>query len=346
MRKIQLSEMTPHVHSFAPRENKAEKLSKWIISWIVLSLKNKKIRPGDLLPPKSELACHIGVSLGTMQNVFRLVEDAGYIESKQKLGSFIKDRTGKPIEKLTSKKDLTADVIKKYLKDNRFKSGDVLIPIRELAKMTGVSTATVRAAVMNLVIQGVLEKKKNSFVLTGRSFRTDNITAKTLVGKVASNIKTYIIENLQPGDKIPTNKELSKMFKVSLKTVHDSVKMLSKEGVVHTRRGQYGTIVMSITGRNDIEQYNYEKVEKLIKNLIISNYKVGDKIPSIKALAAEYKTGEKTVKKALDNLFADGYITFIRGRYGGTFVTDIPVPEKDSYKWIAINSNFIDDTDN
>lgn len=337
MRKIQLSEMTPHVHSFSPRENKAEKLSKWLISWIVLSLKNKKIKPGDLLPPKSEFACHIGVSLGTMQNVFRLIEDAGYIESKQKLGSFIKDRTGKPIEKLTSKKDLATDVIKKYLKENKYSEGDTLISTRELAKIIGVSTATVRAAVMNLVIQGVLEKKKNSFILTGRSFRTNNVTAKTLVEKVASNIQKYIIENLKPGDKIPPNKELSKMFKISLKTVHDAVKQLAKEGVVHTRRGRYGTIVMSITDRSSIEQYNYEKIERLIKSLIISEYNVGDKIPPIKTLAKKYLTSEKTIKKALDNLHEDGYIMFMRGRYGGTFVTEKPVSEKDSYKWIAIN---------
>lgn len=346
MRKIQLSEMTPHVHSFAPRENKVEKLSKWIISWIVMSLNKGKIKPHDLLPSKSELACHIGVSLGTMQNVFRFVEDAGYIESKQKLGSFIKDRTRKQVEKLTSKKDLAADSIKKYMKKNRMMAGDTLIPTRDLAIVIGVSTATVRAAIMSLVVQGVLEKKKSSFVLTGRSFRVNNVLAETLVEKVAITIKKYIAENLKPGDKLLSNKELSKKFKISLKTVHDAVKLLAKEGVVYTRRGQYGTIVMSITDRTNPKQYNYEQIEKKIRQYIIENCKSGDKIPAIKTLAKEYSTSEKTVKKALDNLASDGYITFVRGRYGGTFVMEVPTSDKESYTWLALNSDYAEDMSN
>ena len=338
--------MTPHVHSFALGENKADKLSKWIISWIVLSLKNKKIKSGDLLPSKAEIACHIGVSKGTMQNAFRMVEDAGYIESKQKIGSFVKDRAGKNIEKMTSKKDLAINSIKNYLKDKKLSDGDALPPIRELSQMADVSTATVRAAIMSLVLQGVVRKEKKIFVLTSRSFRAGNVSAKTLVEKVSGNIKKYIINNLNPGDKIPTNQELVKMYGVSLKTVHDAVKLLAKEGVVYTRRGQYGTVVMSITDGINSQQYNYEKIEKSIRMFLSSECKVGDKIPPIKAFAAKYSTSEKTVKKALDNLAEDGYITFIRGRYGGTFVTEIPPSDKDAYTWLAINSEYMNNKSN
>lgn len=346
MRKIHLSEMTPHVHSFEPGENKADKLSKWIISWIVMSLSSKKINPGDLLPPKSDLACHIGVSLGTMQNVFRLVEDAGYIESKQKLGSFVKNRTGKRIEKLTSKKDMVTEEIKKYLKNNHIQPGQAIPPTREISQKIGVSTATVRAAIMNLIMQGVLKKDKNSFVMTGRSFRTSNIVAETLVDKVSVSIKKYIIENLKPGEKIPSNKALSQKFKISLKTVHDAVKLLAKEGVVYTRRGQYGTTVMSITGNSNQEAYNYVKIEKMIREYLMSNCSVGDKIPPIKELAKTYSSSEKTIKKALDNLSEEGYLTFMRGRYGGTFVTEVPVPEKESYTWLALNSDYTENIGN
>ncbi len=346
LKKIQLSEMTPHVHSFSHGENKVEKLSKWIISWIAISLKKGKINPGDLLPSKAELACHIGVSLGTIQNAYRFVEDAGYIESKQKLGSFVKDRTGKQVEKLTSKKDLAVENIKKYLKEHKLGSGDNLTPTRELAKNIGVSTATIRAAIMSLIIEGVLEKKGKQYIITGRSFRARNVIAKTLVEKVALNIKKYIIESLSPGDRLPSNKELSKKFKVSLKTVHDAVKLLSKEGSVYTRRGQYGTTVMSITNANEPIKYNYEIIENKIRNYIATNCKVGDKIHPIKELAKEYSTSEKTIKKALDNLSEEGYVTFIRGRYGGTFVTDIPPSTKDSYTWLALNSEYKEDINN
>lgn len=341
MRRIQLAEMTPHVHTFLHGENKVDKLSKWLISWIVLKLKSGEIKEHDLLPSKSEIACHIGVSQGTMQNVFRLLEDAGYIESKQKIGSYVKDRAGKRFEKLTSKKDITAEKIKKYMKDNHYKQGDVLISIRKLSTIIGVSSATVRAAITNLILQGVLQKKKRTYILTGRSFRVSETETKTLVEKAALNIKKFIIKNLEPGDKLPAGKTLASMFDVSLKTVHDAVKLLAKEGILYTRRGQYGTIVLSITDNNKPKLYNYEIIENKLKDLLITNFKVGEKIPSIRILAKQYKTSEKTIKKALDNLSADGYVTFVRGRYGGTFVTDIPSSNTESYTWLALNPDYI-----
>ena len=116
-RRITVPEMAPHIHSFLPGENKVNKLSKWLVDWIESSLKSGKIRPCDYLPSKADLACHIGVSRGTMQNVFRQVEDLGYLESKQRVGTFIKDRRkGATLEKLTSKREYAIEVIKKYIK--------------------------------------------------------------------------------------------------------------------------------------------------------------------------------------------------------------------------------------
>lgn len=341
MRRIQLAEMAPHVHSFAPNENKTEKLAKWMIAWITIALRGEIIKPYDLLPSKAEIACHIGVSLGTMQNVYRILEDAGYIESKQKVGSFIKDRKFESIEKLTSKKDLATDVIKKFLKDNDYKAGDALISIRKLSKITGVSSATIRAAVTNLVMQGILEKRKNSYLLTGRSFRAHNVEAKTLVEKVAENIREYVKDHLKTGDKLPPSAELAKMFNVSVKTVHDSVKLLSKEGLLHTRRGKYGTTVAQTDNKESAILYNYEIIEQKIREYIVQNCKAEDKLPSIKTFSKMFKTSEKTVKKALDNLSSDGYLTFMRGRYGGTFVTDIPQSGGEAYTWIALNSDYL-----
>ena len=68
--KITVSEMAPHVHNFQSGENKVDKLAKWLINWITLSLECGKIKPYDLMPSKADLACHIGVSQGTIQNVF------------------------------------------------------------------------------------------------------------------------------------------------------------------------------------------------------------------------------------------------------------------------------------
>lgn len=334
-RRITVAEMAPHIHSFLPDENKVKKLADWLVNWIRTSLESGKIEPYDLLPLKGDLACHIGVSQGTVQNAYRLAEDLGVVESKQRIGTFIKESSGS-VKKLTSKRELAIQIIKKYLSENGYKKGDKIGSIRELSRISGISNTTLITAVSNLVSQGILEKKDNSFIIKISDFSVEQIETKTLVQKIAESIKT-LIKDLKSGEKLPSNIELAKHFDVSVKTIHDSIKLLSKEGLLHTRRGRYGTSVTD----EQTEPYHYEKIEQKIRQYICENSQVGDKLPSIKEFATLYNISEKTVKKALDNLAEDGYLTFTRGRYGGTFVMDIPQGANEAYKWLAINSEYI-----
>lgn len=344
--RITVSEMAPHVHSFRPDENKTDKLVSWLINWIMLSLECGKIKPYDFLPTKADLACHIGVSQGTVQNVYRIVEDAGYIESKQRVGTFIKDiKKDKKFEKLTSKRELAVELIKKYLLENSYANGTKIPSTRNLSEFLGMSGATVRMALNYLVSEKVLLRDGKAFVLLKSEFEVENVENKTLVEKVATKIEKYIRSSLKSGDKLPTNIALAKRFSVSIKTVHDALKLLSKEGVVYTKRGKYGTIVLGESVRgNDL--YEYEKFEQKLRQYIHANCEVGDKLPPIKGFAESFKTSEKTIKKALDNLAEDGYITFVRGRYGGTFVTDIPQDSHEAYKWLAITPEYISNMEN
>lgn len=340
--KITVADMAPHVHSFLPGENKVEKIFAWLSNWIVLSLECGKIKPYDLLPLKSDLACHIGVSQGTVQNVFRLLEDAGYVESKQRIGTYIKDRkNGVEIEKLTSKRELAIEVVKKYLSENNYKKGDILVSVRKLSQYIGISNTTLRMAIATLVSRGVLKKQDNSFIVTDLDFEVSRIETMTLVEKVAINLKQYIAENFKPGERLPSNSELTKIFKVSIKTIHDAVKQLAKEGVLYTRRGQYGTIVLDELGEYSSGTYFYEKFEQKIRLYIAENCQIGDKLLPIRKFAEIFETSEKTIKKALDNLAEEGYLTFTRGRYGGTFVMDIPQSSGDAYKWLAISTDYV-----
>lgn len=342
--RITVSDMAPHIHSFLPNENKVDKLTKWLINWIVLSLECGKIKPYDFLPPKADLAFHIGVSQGTMQNVFRKLEDAGYIESKQRIGSYIKPKNTKNRnEKLTSKREFTVELLKKFIKENNYKIGDKFESSRNLAKIFDISSSTITIAMTKLEEKGILKKKIKSYYISKLDFDISKIETKTLAEKIAKKIEDYIEENLKEGDKIPTNIEFKKMYKVSLKTIHDAIKILTKKGILYTRRGYYGTIVLGEKVAQD--EYYYEKIEQKIKHLI-SNFEIGDKLPPIRELAKNYNTSEKTIKKALDNLSDDGYIAFARGRYGGTFVTDIPQKSNEAYKWLAISSKYLSENDN
>ena len=342
-RQITLAEMAPHIHNFLPNENKVAKLTKWLKDWIDKALATGKAKPYDRLPSKADLACHVGVSMGTMQNVYRVAEDEGYIESKQRIGSYIKGGGAKPvIKKLTSKREIAAELIKKHIAEYGYKTGEKLISTRKLAKLINTTDTTVRVAILQLVSSGILEKKNNSFFIKNLVYDVENIKAETLVEKIAKSLKKYLDKNYKDGMKLPANSALAEMFSVSIKTMHDAVKLLSKEGVLYTRRGRYGTIIVNNKEEKDsVKLYDYERIEQKIRAYIQANCAVGDKIPSIRQFSAEYKTSEKTVKKALNNLASDGYLMFSRGRYGGTFVTDIPETLKEAYKWLALNSEYI-----
>ena len=338
-RQITVAEMAPHVHSFLPNENKADKISKWLIQWIKKSLENGNIKPYDYLPSKGSLAFHTGVSLGTMQNVFRIVEDTGLIESRQKVGSYIKNPDNKNIEKLTSKREVSAEAIKDYIIKNKYKTGDTLISARKLSEALLIPFATVRIAIDALISEGIIEKKEKSFIIKSTDFDINTKEQQTLVEKIAEHINKYIKKKLKKGGKLPSNNALADMFNVSIKTIHDAIKILSLAGIVKTRRGYYGTIVAaSQDGEKDL--YYYEQVEQSIKKYIIENCKVGTKLPSIKNFAEVFDVSSKTIKNALDNIASDGYINFVRGRYGGTFVTSIPTSYEQGYTWLALSPEF------
>ena len=337
--------MAPHIHTFNVGENKVDKIFNWLKNWIILSLECAKIHYNDFLPSKGDLACHIGVSQGTIQSVFRLLENEGYIESKQKIGSYIKDNTKTlKIEKLTSKRELAVELIKKYIFENNFQKGEKLTSIRKLSMILGVSNTTLRTAINQLVNMDILKKENKDFIIKKTDINIKKITPLTLVEKTAQNLNLYINSNLKEGDRLPSSKELAAIFHVSAKTIHDAIKQLSKDGLLYSRRGQYGTVVLGNTFSTEkFDTYSYEKIELKLRNYIQSNSEIGAKLPSIKEFAKTFTTSEKTVKKALNNLAEEGYVTFSRGRYGGTFVLDIPQSSKEAYKWIAINSDYISD---
>lgn len=342
-RQITVAEMAPHIHHFGIRENKVDKLSAWLTDWIEKKLASGELKPYDMLPSKGDLACHIGVSLGTMQNVFRVVEDKGFIESKQKKGSYIKNpELAQNNVKLTSKREIAIEVVKNYIADKEYSLGDYLISCRKLTNELGISNATLRLALEYLVSVGVLEKANKTYIVRRIEFKSEELVKQNLVEKIAETLKKRIKKQYLKGSKIPNNTELAKEFRVSIKTIHDAIKILTKEGLVYSKRGQYGTVVAGSQVKN--EMYLYEKIGLKIKDYIFNNCKIGSRLPSILEFAEEFGVSSKTVKKALDELAEEGYLMFSRGRSGGTFVTDIPQEGNEAYKWLALSSDYVSNT--
>ena len=187
------------------------------------------------------------------------------------------------------------------------------------------------------------DKSKQHILLFNMDKMDDNPTIRTesLVDKLTDKLREYIKDEFNPGLKLPSNIELSKKFKVSEKTVHDAIRRLNKEGLLYIRRGQYGTIIANLSEDKNDRLYFYEKIERKLKQYIIDNCQSGDKIPTVRELSSYYHTSEKTIKKALNNLAEEGYVTFARGRNGGTYVLDIPQLNEDVYQWLAISSDYV-----
>lgn len=343
-------------------------IAAWLQNWIKNDLSTGKISTGNLLPQKADIAKYLGVSIGTVQNAIRYIEDNGYVESKQRIGTMVKDLNSSDaqVRKQTSKRDRVIASIKKLIVDNNYKIDEALPSSREFSKMLGSTANTTRLALEHLSALGVVESKnsrgnKSNWILrqkpqidSATEEVSGDISSDTLVDQVERDLKNYITKNFKVNDKMPTHFELADVLHVSIKTVHDGMKRLIEQKILKARRGRYGTVItrmpdsevspedMMFAPASDAVFYNYERVEKHLKMLIKTNYKVGQKLPSMDELSKELDVSSNTIRKALQNLEKEHIVEFSRGRYGGTFITRIP-EEKESakYSWVSVNHEHI-----
>lgn len=348
-------------------EPKATVIAKWLASWIETDLKAGKIHLNDVIPSKSQFAYLLGVSIGTMQNAIRIVEDMGYVESKQCIGTLVSDskKQSASIRKLTSKREIAVEAIKSYILTDGFKTGSHLPSTRTVATIIGFTTNTTKLALdvlasQNIIIHKFKSSKESSWIVNRTDFEVTRTSirqsSETLVDMVVKDLENYITQNLKIGDRIPAHGELSTNLKASIKTVHDALKVLIDRGILLARRGRYGTTVVKMpnsevnlnskpetsifASAQDTAFYHYEKTQNHIKKMIAQEYQIGDKLPSISQLAEKLDLSPNTIRKAFHNLADDGYLVFSRGRYGGTFVIDIPEVETQAFKWLAVNPTY------
>lgn len=365
-KRINVDELPKQVPDFKNTNVSKEALTEeWLTNWIKSGLKNKTLSYNELLPIKSKIAYYLGVSIGTVQNAIRYMEDKGIVESKQKIGTYIKAESSSasnPI-KLTGKRDLTINQIIYFIIDNELKIGEKIPSIRSMAKMLSLSTNTVRLSIEHLVSTGILETKYNDndvfyIVKNIPEIKGDlKLETKTLTSKIEDEILKFIKTDFKIGEKFLTHHELAKKFSVSVKTTHDAVKSLIKKGYLVARRGQYGTIVTKTSEKEALSPklettifasaaqasiYRYEKIKVRLKQIIAKNYDLGEKLPSMQELAEKMEVSTNTIKKALHNLAKEGYIGFSRGRYGGSFVINIPESQDTQvFRWLAVSKNYV-----
>ncbi len=244
-------------------------IATWLTQWITTGLAKGTLTENHLLPLKQEIAAYLGVSVGTVQNAIRYVEDDGLVESKQRIGTLIRRSsanasTGETtidesrVRKQTSKRDTAVVALQQYFINAKFEIGQALPASRELAKVIGSAPNTTRLALEFLTVQGLLSsnnargKKANWIIQALPTLEANQLGAQmvvqtdTLIDQLERDLKQLIFDDYEVNMKLPSHLELAEMLKVSIKTVHDAMHRLVIQGYVHSKRGRYGTFVSRI----------------------------------------------------------------------------------------------------
>lgn len=377
VKRIQIAQISYPKPDFKKTSLPKEKVVlNWLIEWCRISVESGELSYGMFLPLKYELALFLGVSVGTVQNAVRYAEDLGYFESKQSVGTMLKDPKSddKIFNKMFSKKDVAVNALKNYIADSKIKLGSRLPDLRSLAGFIGYHVNTTRLALESLVSEGCLKKEfeKGNKINWIYQNKIENVCDKkspdepkniTLTEQIVEKIKNYILTNYNKGDKIIPNESFAKMFRVSIRTVNEATKILNEQKIILSRRGRYGTIYLNdpnkIERQKEREEksvfmsrsrgetyapsylYSWEKALDALKKYITQNHESGDKIPPMKELAQILSVSTNTVKRAVSILCDEGYLITQRGKYGGVFVLEIPQKESEAFTWLALNPEVI-----
>lgn len=359
LRQIPISEFADFINANITG-SKTEYLVKNIEKWIEENY-GKTIHQNDLMPPKSLMADLLDISTGTVQNIYRQLENKGLVYSKQCIGTLIADIKNKnsTLRKSSSKRDFAVELIKTFILKNNFKKGEQLPSVRAISQYINIPINTTGSAMEALVGQGIVEKTSNkdqSWILKTDDFDIKQDNSITLISKVANDLKNYISSEIKIGEKLPTHQKLAEKMKVSIKTIHDALTILTQEGILLPKRGRYGTCVVKIPNSSNLEPniessvfaksqftagYRYNRIQDAIKNLIIEKYSINSKLPSIMEMSTLMDVSPNTIRKAFNNLEKEGLVYFTRGRYGGTFVKSMPTsPDNQPFEWVAVNPKY------
>lgn len=361
----QLPKKTPDFTT--PGATKDALIAEWLKTWIASGLKSGKLTDQNILPRKADIAQHLSVSVGTVQNAIRYIEDDGVVESKQRIGTIIcnPESSAPRLRKQTSKREQAVTAIAQWIIEKGYQPGALLPSAREIAKVIGSAPNTTRLALEYLSQQGTLQNLGtrgnranwllNEIPTVDSNAQPTAIESETLIDQLERDLKIVLEQRYTIGEKLPSHLDLANLFKVSIKTVHDAMKRLNDQGIVMSKRGRYGTFLVrkpdtdklvseadkamfvpvdesaggSVTSTVDASFYNYEKAEAMLKVMIAEQFKPGDKLPAMSHLAEAMDVSSNTIRKALQQLAEQNIVEFKRGRYGGTFVQQTPSVDQD-----------------
>jgi GntR family transcriptional repressor for pyruvate dehydrogenase complex len=112
--------------------------------------------------------------------------------------------------------------------------------------------------------------------------------------EVAKQIERLILKKLRPGDKLPSERELAEMLRVSRGSIRDAIRSLELLGLVEARQGT-GTIVREVSA--DTLVTPFANALKRRKELVIELLDFRKMLePSLAARAATHASAEELVE--------------------------------------------------
>jgi GntR family transcriptional regulator, transcriptional repressor for pyruvate dehydrogenase complex len=112
--------------------------------------------------------------------------------------------------------------------------------------------------------------------------------------EVAKQIERLILKKLQPGDKLPSERELADMLRVSRGSIRDAIRGLELMGLVEPRQGA-GTIVREISANSVVNPFaNALKRRKELVSELLDFRKMLE--PPLAARAATHASSEEVAE--------------------------------------------------
>lgn len=107
---------------------------------------------------------------------------------------------------------------------------------------------------------------------------------------VAKEVRKQIIElSMQPGTRLPSERELISIYGVGRSTIREAMKLLKAENIIEIRRGE-GTFVSNHTGvTNDPLGLDFVNQTKMIEDLLEARLLIEPEIAVLAAVRAEEK---------------------------------------------------------
>jgi GntR family transcriptional repressor for pyruvate dehydrogenase complex len=127
--------------------------------------------------------------------------------------------------------------------------------------------------------------------------------------EVAKQIERLILKKLQPGDKLPSERELAEMLQVSRSSIRDAIRGLELMGLVEPRQGT-GTIVREISAESLVNPFaNFLKHRQEPVGELLDFRKMLE--PPLAARAAKHASPEEIAE--MEEILRRQEITLSRG---------------------------------